>query len=521
MTTAVQVQYRRGTASQVASFTGAAGEMVVDTTNNRVVVQDGATAGGFPAAKLAEVQTNTRTQVSDANYTALTSDRTIAYVALTAARTVSLPAASAFPGGSRLLVVDESGACSSTSTITLAAAGSDTIDGAASVAIKSAYGYLAIESNTANKWTVIDQAAPLNGLSGPLTIAASDGASISASGSTITIGGPGGMVNKFRNATMDVWQRGTAPALTAGTSGWQYTADGWIVNWAASSAAAPSISQAGGRLLTKSSLQVTGATNITDLSIRQRIESYIAAALCSQIVTVQAWVYNATGGAITPTLTVNRPIAQDNYASIATDVNAVSLQPCANGAWTRVAYTFAANAAAYNGLEVVLDFGNNFGSAGKSVQLAECDIRVTPGAATGLNVNPPPPELRLIASELALCQRYFASNFGNGVAPANASLQTNYTGFATATTNVQINGIVFPTQMAAAPTVTFYSSPVGTPSNGEWSYFLSGSWVAGSATVVGGLGATRLGCNVNVTASGLTSGQAYAVAGMWTASAEL
>jgi|SRR5487761_1519608 hypothetical protein len=54
MTTAVQVQYRRGTAAQVAAFTGAAGEMVIDTTNNRVVVQDGATAGGFPAAKLAD-----------------------------------------------------------------------------------------------------------------------------------------------------------------------------------------------------------------------------------------------------------------------------------------------------------------------------------------------------------------------------------------------------------------------------------------------------------------------------------
>jgi hypothetical protein len=54
MTTAVQVQHRRGTASQVAAFTGSAGEIVVDTTNNRVVVQDGSTAGGWPAAKLSE-----------------------------------------------------------------------------------------------------------------------------------------------------------------------------------------------------------------------------------------------------------------------------------------------------------------------------------------------------------------------------------------------------------------------------------------------------------------------------------
>lgn len=50
-----QLQLRRGTAAQVAAFTGAQGEIVVDATNNRIVVQDGATAGGFAAAKLSEV----------------------------------------------------------------------------------------------------------------------------------------------------------------------------------------------------------------------------------------------------------------------------------------------------------------------------------------------------------------------------------------------------------------------------------------------------------------------------------
>lgn len=44
-----QVQWRRGTASQVAGFTGVTGEIVVDTTNRRLVVQDGVTAGGVPA----------------------------------------------------------------------------------------------------------------------------------------------------------------------------------------------------------------------------------------------------------------------------------------------------------------------------------------------------------------------------------------------------------------------------------------------------------------------------------------
>lgn len=273
MTTAVQVQFRRGDQSQMASFTGAAGEMNVDTTNNRVVVQDGTTAGGFAAAKLAEIA--------------------------------------------------------------------------------------------------------------------------------------GGFLNKFRNGTMDVWQRGTAPALTVGTSGAQYTADGWIVGWTASASAAPAIAQAGGRLLTKNSLQVIGAANLTDVYVKQRIESLIAAAFCSQTVTVQARVYNNTGASITPALTVNRPSAQDNYASVTADVNAVALQGCANGAWTQIAYTFAANAASYNGLEIIFDFGNSLGVNTKTLQIAECDIRVTNGFSLGLNANPPAIELRPMATELLYCQRYY------------------------------------------------------------------------------------------------------------------
>ena len=44
---ATQVQLRRGTSSENDSFTGAQGELTFDTTNKRVRVHDGATAGGF------------------------------------------------------------------------------------------------------------------------------------------------------------------------------------------------------------------------------------------------------------------------------------------------------------------------------------------------------------------------------------------------------------------------------------------------------------------------------------------
>ena len=44
---ATQVQLRRGTAAQNDAFTGAQGELSYDTTNKRLRVHDGATAGGF------------------------------------------------------------------------------------------------------------------------------------------------------------------------------------------------------------------------------------------------------------------------------------------------------------------------------------------------------------------------------------------------------------------------------------------------------------------------------------------
>ena len=53
---ATAIQRRRGTATQHSSFTGLAGEITIDTTNNTVVVHDGSTQGGHRLATFAEVQ---------------------------------------------------------------------------------------------------------------------------------------------------------------------------------------------------------------------------------------------------------------------------------------------------------------------------------------------------------------------------------------------------------------------------------------------------------------------------------
>lgn len=48
---ATRVQLRRGTTTEHSTFTGAAGEVTVDTTKNTVVVHNNSTAGGFPLLK--------------------------------------------------------------------------------------------------------------------------------------------------------------------------------------------------------------------------------------------------------------------------------------------------------------------------------------------------------------------------------------------------------------------------------------------------------------------------------------
>lgn len=152
----VQVRRRREAASFLATYVGAQGELLVDTTNNRVQVHDGATPGGWPAAKLADIVG--RTAVADANYVALVTDRTVAITVLTAARTVTLPASATYPTGTRLVVLDETGVCSTATPITVASTGTDLINGATAFVIGTAYALLAVQSNGAGKWTIIDRA---------------------------------------------------------------------------------------------------------------------------------------------------------------------------------------------------------------------------------------------------------------------------------------------------------------------------------------------------------------------------
>lgn len=215
-------------------------------------------------------------------------------------------------------------------------------------------------------------------------------------------GGGSGIINKFRNGTFDIWARGTPINATAT---YAYMADGWMVQ---SNGATSAVSRQTGRLLTRFCLRITGAASVTTVNFKQRIESFIAANLTSQQTVFQIWIYNNTGASFTPTLTVKEPTVVDNYGATTTIVNAVSLQACPDATWTRIAYCFAPDTSAPNGLEIEVNIPTgSLDASTKYVQFTEADIRVDSSAVSGLISSPSTPELRPVGIEQEFCERYY------------------------------------------------------------------------------------------------------------------
>lgn len=227
----------------------------------------------------------------------------------------------------------------------------------------------------------------------------------------------GGFINKLRNASFDIWQRGNqVNSIAAGIP--TYCADGWVHAWMGT---VGTVARAAGRGSTLYSLQFMNPTGIyTDMQLGQRIESQIACALGGGNCTFQAQIYNGTsdtddvGTGIL--LSVGHCASQDIFnpstTAIVWDIQNVQLQSCPAGEWTQIAYTFNLPAAsAQSGIYLQLDFGQALNSATDTVNIAECDLRATPGLSIGLNNNPPMPEFRPYTLELLICSAYYQNVF--------------------------------------------------------------------------------------------------------------
>jgi hypothetical protein len=76
---------------------------------------------------------------------------------MSASRTVTLPSASAYPRGTRISIVDESGTTTAANTLVITRAGSDTINGATTktIGIVGGYDVCVLVSDGISKWTVL------------------------------------------------------------------------------------------------------------------------------------------------------------------------------------------------------------------------------------------------------------------------------------------------------------------------------------------------------------------------------
>lgn len=91
--------------------------------------------------------------VADADYSPSPVDKFVTYTSLTVTRTINLPAASTLNGGQEIIIIDGTGNCSSTITITIYPDGSDTINGSnAPIVINTPRGYVRLVTNSSGGW---------------------------------------------------------------------------------------------------------------------------------------------------------------------------------------------------------------------------------------------------------------------------------------------------------------------------------------------------------------------------------
>jgi len=116
---------------------------------------DGGATGLTAATGRVSLGIDKITNLLNANYTALITDKVIATsIAFTAARTVTLPAANSVNAGYELIIADLFGTITSTNTLIIAITGTDTINEATSVFIGAAYGMRRLFSDGISKWTL-------------------------------------------------------------------------------------------------------------------------------------------------------------------------------------------------------------------------------------------------------------------------------------------------------------------------------------------------------------------------------
>ena len=142
-----QVQWARGSTSQVAAYTGPQGELVLNTDDWSLQSQDGVTAGGWVIRPRLNVRTVTGTGSQSVSVT----DDLIAWAPATpAATTFTLPSSPRLGETHSFKYLAASGSFA----LTVAAPSGQTIDGAASQQLGALYQALRVIYIGSNQWVI-------------------------------------------------------------------------------------------------------------------------------------------------------------------------------------------------------------------------------------------------------------------------------------------------------------------------------------------------------------------------------
>lgn len=166
-------------------------------------------------------------------------------------------------------------------------------------------------------------------------------------------GGTSVQSNILINGNFAVWQRGTTSATISTTR--TYLPDRFAIKTGAgtlTTAARSTTVPAGSR--SKYSLELTGATGVSTVTIDQRIE---AMNVPKSTVYFSAYIYNGSGTAFTPKLYVSTPAASDDWTTptvINGSGSGENLQECADSAWTKVYWT--ADISGYSNIDNGVEF---------------------------------------------------------------------------------------------------------------------------------------------------------------------
>lgn len=129
------------------------GTFAVSLSGSALPIVNGGTGATAASTARTSLNIDQRSTFSNADYTVLNTNRYVGQIGtMSAVRTATLPTAASVNAGQTLVIADESGTVTTTNTITIAASGSDTINGSATKTIRAGFGYIVLWSNGSNEW---------------------------------------------------------------------------------------------------------------------------------------------------------------------------------------------------------------------------------------------------------------------------------------------------------------------------------------------------------------------------------